>query len=425
MEDNFVSYEEAKAYALTTGIKISVDWKGNHVIPSNMPRNPNIVYKDKGWTSWADFLNSDKISNTKRRDYFLSFEEARKYVHSLRLLGFNEWDEYCKSGERPNFIPRHPYKHYKGNGWVSWYDWLNINEQREVNYATYEEAKDYAQLHKIGGRKEWLEHIQSGNAPSYIPAGVDEIYKGKGWTSWADFLNIHVLEYKQAEAYIHSQLFKSTDEVRAFLRSRERPSFIPALPNIYYKGKGWTSWKTFAGRLGNYAPYLEAREYALSLNLRNRTEWLAYHRTNKRPMRIPLEPHRVYKNSGWTGWLNFLSNHIDKPPRKNTFAPYQEACIYAKSLKIKGIKEWREHVKSDDFPSKFPKRPSEIYKDNGWVSWQVFLGSEFASIEKLREIMREYKITKTHEYHRLRQLRPELRMPSNPVSRLFIDLKLG
>ena len=41
------------------------------------------------------------------------------------------------------------------------------------------------------------------------------------------------------------------------------------------------------------------------LNLKNQKEWLIYCKT-KKPENIPSNPHRTYKNKGWTNLTDFL-----------------------------------------------------------------------------------------------------------------------
>jgi hypothetical protein len=41
------------------------------------------------------------------------FKEAREFVRSLNLKGTKEWQEYCKSGEKPDDIPSAPWETYK------------------------------------------------------------------------------------------------------------------------------------------------------------------------------------------------------------------------------------------------------------------------------------------------------------------------
>ena len=63
------------------------------------------------------------------------FDEAREFARSLKLRSKGEWEQYCKSGERPNDIPSNPSKTYKNNGWISWGDWLG-NEDRIISEET-------------------------------------------------------------------------------------------------------------------------------------------------------------------------------------------------------------------------------------------------------------------------------------------------
>ena len=41
------------------------------------------------------------------------FHEAREYVHKLGLKGRSEWEQYCKSGNKPDNIPSNPQKKYR------------------------------------------------------------------------------------------------------------------------------------------------------------------------------------------------------------------------------------------------------------------------------------------------------------------------
>ena len=57
------------------------------------------------------------------------FEEARDYVHSMRLKSVNEW-RAIRTGKLtgnkriPGAIPSHPHLIYRAQGWISWGDSL-------------------------------------------------------------------------------------------------------------------------------------------------------------------------------------------------------------------------------------------------------------------------------------------------------------
>ena len=63
------------------------------------------------------------------------FEEARVFARSLKLKNYREWQQYAKSGERPDDIPSNPNIIYKNDGWISIPDWLG-NENRIYSEET-------------------------------------------------------------------------------------------------------------------------------------------------------------------------------------------------------------------------------------------------------------------------------------------------
>ena len=68
---------------------------------------------------------------------YRSFKEAREFVRSLKLKGWDDWQEYCLSGKRPDDIPALPNKivQYK-NEWIDMGDWLGndkfLSKTREI-----------------------------------------------------------------------------------------------------------------------------------------------------------------------------------------------------------------------------------------------------------------------------------------------------
>ena len=69
------------------------------------------------------------------------FEDARVFVRSLKLRGAEEWEEYRKSGKRPNDIPSNPDKIYKNDGWIDIGDWLGTGSIATKNsvYLSFNE----------------------------------------------------------------------------------------------------------------------------------------------------------------------------------------------------------------------------------------------------------------------------------------------
>ena len=69
-----------------------------------------------------------EISPKKKED-FMSFDEARQYVHMLHLRSRTEWESYCRQGLKPYNMPRDPYGVYSSE-WISWKDWLGYTKEK-------------------------------------------------------------------------------------------------------------------------------------------------------------------------------------------------------------------------------------------------------------------------------------------------------
>ena len=189
------TFEEARDYARSLEFESQKEWhewcKSNQK-PRDIPSTPHHVYKEEGWLSWGDFLGyrpghvAKKRSTTKKR----SFTEARDYVRSLGLKSQEEWKEWSKSGQRPPDIPSSPDQVYKDKGWLSYGDFLGFNEGYDAGaeWRSFEEARDFVRGLKLKSVREFREWSKSDDKPRDIPANPHEVYKGKGWKTWGNFL---------------------------------------------------------------------------------------------------------------------------------------------------------------------------------------------------------------------------------------------
>ena len=118
-------FEEARHCAHKLKIKNTKEWLkycNSGQKPDDIPSAPYQVYKQDGWKSWGDWLGTGNVASRLLK--YRPFEEARDFVHKLKLKGEKEWREYCKSGLKPDDIPASPESTYKQNGWKTWGDWL-------------------------------------------------------------------------------------------------------------------------------------------------------------------------------------------------------------------------------------------------------------------------------------------------------------
>jgi len=111
---------------------------------------------------------------------FRSFNQARKFVHSLKLKNQKEWRKYLKSGKKPKDIPAYPDAVYSKQ-WKSVGDWLGTERIANQNrkYRSFEEARKFVQSLGLKNGKEWVEYCKSGKIPNDIPRNPYKIYSKK------------------------------------------------------------------------------------------------------------------------------------------------------------------------------------------------------------------------------------------------------
>jgi hypothetical protein len=128
-----------------------------------------------------------------------------------------------------------------------------------------------------------------------------------------------------------------------------------------------------------WLPHQEAVEYARTLGLKSWSEWQAYSKTNKRPKNIPSCPHVIYKNNGWislANWLGIDSNNDNVTNTTKQFLPFQEAREYVRKQGLKSVRDWQKYSKSGQKPGNIPANPFLYYKNNGWISFMDWLGTD-------------------------------------------------
>ena len=126
----------------------------------------------------------------------------------------------------------------------------------------------------------------------------------------------------------------------------------------------------------SWRPFDEAREFARSLNLRNRDGWYEYCKSGERPDDIPSNPGIIYKNDGWKGVIDWLGNEDRVSSNKKEWRPFDEAREFVRSLNLRGLREWEEYRTSGKKPNDIPSTPGRTYKNDGWNGYGDWLGNE-------------------------------------------------
>ena len=348
----------------------------------------------------------------------LSYEDAKQYVHKLKLKSSKDWIEYCKSGNKPKDIPHSPYRTYK-TSWKSWSDWLGTVTPREIPWRPFEEAREFVHRLALKTRDEWSDYCKSGKKPQDIPNNPNQTYK-MNWKGIGDWLGTNrvansekqFLPFFEARKFARRLGLSNARQWEIYRKSQEMPTNIPANPNRTYKKE----WKGYGDWLGtgnlwphdireHIRPYIDARNFTHSLGLKGRHEWNEYCKSGKKPYDIPSAPHLMYKQN-WKGYGDWLGTGTIAPQMRK-YRTFEAARDFVIQLGLKSEHEWRKYSKSGKKPDDIPAHPSTVYKSD-WKGMGDWLGTgtiapryrKYRAFEEAREFSRSLELNNVDEWLR-------------------------
>jgi hypothetical protein len=307
---------------------------------------------------------------------WMSFRVGGGVVRGLGLKTQKGWEVWSKSGQRPSDIPSSPDRVYRNDGWVSWADWLG-NER--VAWKSFTDGRAVVRGLEQQSKAGWYALSKSGQRPSDIPSLPSSVYRDDGWISWPDWLGSEgrVLtkwkSFKEGRAFVRGLELKGQRGWAEWSKSGQRPSDIPAHPETTYRDAGWVSWPDWLGseRVA-WKSFTEGRALVRGLELKGAKEWKEWSKSGQRPSDIPSAPDSVYRDDGWISYPDWLGFEGRAPP--GSMLPFAVGRAYARKLKLRSWKEWREWSKSGQRPSNIPAGPHNTYRDAGWISMPDWLG---------------------------------------------------
>ncbi len=383
----FLSFQDAKNIVHSKKLKNTKEWRlftKSKDFPDDIPSNPVKVYKNKGWMGVGDWLGTGNIAVFNK--LFLPFNEAREFVRKLKIKNSDGWEDYCKSGNKPQNIPSNPGHSYKKK-YLGIKDWLGTGQR--IIYRDFEDAKQFVHSLSLKDGKEWKQYCKSGNKPDDIPSNPLSVYKE--WKGSGDWLGTGTVAsfnrtyktFEDAKQFVHSLDLKSLNQWKEYCKSGNKPETIPSGPNTVYK-KEWKGSKDWLGTGQRivYRDYKEAKQFVEKLGLKSYKEWLEYCKSGNKPETIPAKPSDVYKNKGWKGVGEWLGTGTIAPQNRE-YRSFEDAKKFVQGLKIIGTKEWKEFAKTKDFPRDIPKSPERVYKKQ-WTTWGEWLGTGTISPSKMQ-----------------------------------------
>ena len=328
----------------------------------------------------------------QRRKEFLPFKEALLLARSLKLTSKKEWEAWCKSGVRPANFPSCPHQTYKHEGWQGWGHWLGTGnvDSKDQQFLPFKKALLRARSLKLKNKIEWKTWCKSDERPANVSSCPESVYKHEGWQGWGHWLGTGAVAHNDrqflpfTEALLHARSLKlkTQREWMEWCKSDARLPNMSSNPHAFYKQDGWQGYGHWLGT-GNvgvkkdheFLPFKKALLCARSLKLTGAKEWEAWCKSGVRQDTMPSHPNATYKHDGWQGYGHWLGTGNVGVKKDQQFLPFKKALLHARSLKLKGQKEWQDWSKSDVRPPYVPSRPDVIYQHDGWQGYGHWLGT--------------------------------------------------
>lgn len=115
----YKTYKEAKKAVQKLNIKNAKDYHRKYKEDSCLSATPDIIYADKGWVDWYDFLGKNKK---------ILYNDYKQAKTSVRKLGIKTKIEYEMRHKEDSYLPSNPNQKYKDKGWKNWRNFLREKE---------------------------------------------------------------------------------------------------------------------------------------------------------------------------------------------------------------------------------------------------------------------------------------------------------
>ena len=347
-------------------------------------------------SDFAEQLNI-RIWEKLSRFNYLTFEEARTFVHSLKIKNQSEWNAYCKSGQKPKNIPRNGNLVYEDRGWVSLGDWLgtNIIASQDMIYLDYEIARDFVHKLNLKTVKEWKEYCRLKLKPQDVPSNPLQVYRDKGWSGFGDWLGNNrmrrdsFLAFKDAKIFVKKLNIKSQREYLDYYELNKEKIKLPKTLHHIYKNDGWKDYSDFFDTEKRLC-FSEAKTFILN-NCNSAREWKKYRRLNN-ITNIPATLNLYEEYDSKTFWNN--SRRLNQFSSK--WPTYYDAKKIIEKLGVKSRKDYLK-VRLNNKKYYLPIKPKEVYEN--WTEsggWTGFIGKEF--VDRQKAISKRYNFEEAREY---------------------------
>lgn len=422
------SFEESRQFAQKLNLKSRDQWFEWHKEnkPKDIPASVSLVYKNRGWISWGDFLGTGREADQYKTQHYLSYKDAKAYLAKFNFKSEEEFLNWCKTDKKPIFIPHKARRYYANRGWISMGDFLSNGNTHTKEWLPYEDAQKFVQSQNLCSQREYQSWCKSDKRPLNMPTHPAETYI-KEWTCWGDFLGYKpktshgekiISFFLQSNNIDHKRQYTFKDcrmtnplpfDVAIFINDK-------LVACIEYQGVQHYRAISYYG--GQEALIENKKKDMIKLNycLHKNIPFLAIsYRDNhkiEKMLKDFLSPilNNIELNIHNRNEIEFNPNWLNYDDAKKILKPLNLTSAKYKALGTNGR------------PLGLPANPVSYYGDK-WISWGDFLGTgyiyvrnardSFVSFEECRNWMLQNNILNSAHWLSVRKQKPNF-IPSHP-----------
>ena len=249
---DWMPFREARKIIRKVGLKNVKEWyefARSKQLPSEIPRAPEVAYKDDGWIGIGDWIGTDKVADQFR--VYLSFDEAKEFMRKHKIISNEDWIKYRNKNKIEN-IPFKLERTYSEN-------WIGAEDFFGTSKLDYNKAKEFVSKLNVKSSRDYAKYRKSDDFPVFLPGVPNRFYKSEGWIDWKDFLGYEkkntapkkkYLDFFEAKELIGKMKIKtSIDYKRLFLDNEFKTyTLLPLKPERVFIDKGWKGWNDFLGK---------------------------------------------------------------------------------------------------------------------------------------------------------------------------------
>lgn len=307
----------------------------------------------------------------------MSYEAVKALVARLGVRSRAEYRRIPKHCRVELGLPPHPDRDFEGDGWQGWEEFL---DEGTTGYLTYDEAKRTVQRLGITSLTRYNGLTNGMLKRLRLPAQLRTFYVAE-WEGTRVFFGLSseskkrhrkppangYCDYETAKRIVAELKIHSSREYAGLPDRVLDESGLPSRPEVHYAESGWTRWTDFLAETKKFPSYEQAKAIVRPHGFTTMAEYCHATRTGVICAHLPVRPKSYYAKSGWVSVEDFLG-----APR---FVTYDEACRIVRSLGVRSSGDYRKLDVTTRRRHRLPSYPQTYYKDSGWRTWAVFLGT--------------------------------------------------